>query len=439
MNGIKLVVIGGGSSYTPELAEGIIARHRSFPVKELVLVDIEEGRHKVESVFGLVGRMIAAAGLGIRLSWTLDRRSALDGADFVVSQIRVGGLEARSLDERLPLKYGMIGQETTGPGGFANALRTIPAVMDICGDMEELCPNAWLINFTNPSGIITEAVLTRTKIKCIGLCNIPINMERAVKNFPGLENADVHCGFAGLNHLSFMDSIMADGKEMIRELTASAPNVFNAENIPGIGFPAEFISMLGMIPSPYLKYYYMESMMLEEERAKLRATGKTRALEVMEIEKGLFEKYRNPVLNKKPEELSKRGGALYSEAAVNLMDSIWNDRGDVQVVNTLNGGCLPDLPENSVIEVNCVIGRRGALPVSHGPLAASIRGLIQHAKTYEQLTIEAACEGSREKAFLALAANPLVHDIKNAKLLLDDLLDANRKYLTAFFGKGDAK
>lgn len=434
MSVIKLVVIGGGSSYTPELAEGILAKHGSFPVNEMVLVDIEAGRHKVEAVYGLVGRMIAAAGLNIRLTWTLDRKSALCGADFVVSQFRVGGLEARAKDESLPLKYGMVGQETTGPGGFANALRTIPVVLDICADMEQLCPDAWLINFTNPSGIITEAVLNHTKIKCIGLCNIPINMERAVKSLPGLEKAEVACGFAGLNHLSFIDSIKVNGKEMAKELIASMSTAFNAQNIPGIDFPTEFISVLGMIPSPYLKYYYMEGRMIEEEQVNLREKGKTRAAEVMEIEENLFKKYEDQALDRKPEELSKRGGALYSEAAVNLMDSIWNDRGDMQVVNTLNGHCLPELPEDSVIEINCIIDHRGAAPLEHGLFAMSIRGLVQHAKAYEQLTIEAACEGSRDKALLALTANPLVHDIEKAKLLLNDLLEANREHLERFFG-----
>jgi 6-phospho-beta-glucosidase len=435
MKGIKLVVIGGGSSYTPELVEGVLLRGKTFPVKELVLVDIEAGRSKVDAVFGLVGRMIARAGSDISLQRTFDRKRALEGADFVVSQFRVGGLEARAGDESLPLKYGMIGQETTGPGGFTKALRTIPVLLDICRDMEELCPDAWLINFTNPSGIITETVLNRTKTKCIGLCNVPINMERAVKSLPGLENADVFCRFAGLNHLSFIDSVRVNGQEVLSGLMGGMSSGFNAKNIPGVDFPARFVSTLGMIPSPYLKYYYLEGKMLEEEAGKFRETGRTRATEVMEVEGELFKKYEDPALDRKPEELEKRGGALYSEAAVNLMDSIWNDRGDNQVVNVLNGRCMPDLPEDAVIETNCTIGRSGAVPIEHGPLSDTICGLVQHAKAYERLTIEAACEGSRRKAFLALTANPLVHDVEKAELLLNELLERNREYLERFSGE----
>lgn len=437
MNSIKLVVIGGGSSYTPELAEGILLRKDTFPVKELVLVDIEEGRRKVETVCGLIGRMFSKAGLDIRVSWTFDRKTALEGADFVISQFRVGGLQARARDERLPLKYGMIGQETTGPGGFAKALRTIPVILGLCREMESICPEAWLINFTNPSGIVTEAVLNHTRIRCIGLCNIPINVERAVKRLPGLEKAEVACGFAGLNHLSFLDSIRADGREMLPGLIKGLSSEIRARNIPGIDFPVEFLTTLGLIPSPYLKYYYMERKMLEEEKASLEEKGLTRAEEVMEIERELFRKYGDAGLDRKPEELSKRGGAYYSEAAVNLMDSIRNNKGDVQVVNTLNHTCIPELPRNAVIETNCAIGSEGAVPLDHGQLALPIRGLIQHVKAYEQLTIEAALEGSRRKALLALTANPLVHDAENAVLLLEELLETNKEYLGGFFGKGN--
>jgi 6-phospho-beta-glucosidase len=254
MGGIKLVVIGGGSSYTPELADGLINRRDSFPVKELVLVDIESGRKKAETICALIGRMFGKAGLQTGISCSFDRKEALRGADFVVSQLRVGGLAARSKDERVPLKYGAIGQETTGPGGFAKALRTIPVMLDICRDMEEACPEAWLINFTNPSGMITEAVHKHSKVNCIGLCNIPINMERAVCGFLGADRSRVNCSFAGLNHLSFIGRLRLDGRDVLKDLSGtSAAAGVPVKNIPGIDLPAGFAAILGVIPSPYLK------------------------------------------------------------------------------------------------------------------------------------------------------------------------------------------
>jgi 6-phospho-beta-glucosidase len=437
MGGIKLVVIGGGSSYTPELADGLINRRDSFPVKELVLVDIESGRKKAETICALIGRMFGKAGLQTGISCSFDRKEALRGADFVVSQLRVGGLAARSKDERVPLKYGAIGQETTGPGGFAKALRTIPVMLDICRDMEEACPEAWLINFTNPSGMITEAVHKHSKVNCIGLCNIPINMERAVCGFLGADRSRVNCSFAGLNHLSFIGRLRLDGRDVLKDLSGtSAAAGVPVKNIPGIDLPAGFAAILGVIPSPYLKYYYLERQMFREEREKFDTTGKTRADEVMEVEKRLFEIYADASLYTKPAELSGRGGALYSEAAVALMDSLWNNRSDVQVVNTVNGSCIPELPADSVIETNCVVTRGGAVPLVYGPLPAALRGLIQQAKAYEQLTIEAAVGGDRDRALLALLNNPLVHDLSAAENILKDILEEHAEYLPAFRKRG---
>lgn len=433
MEGVKVVVIGGGSSYTPELADGIIKRYSTFPVRELVLVDIDAGRKKVEIVSNLIRRMFTASGINIPVSYTLNRRSALKGADFVVSQIRVGGLEARARDESIPLKYGIIGQETTGPGGFANALRTIPVVMDICRDMENLCPEAWLINFTNPSGIITEAVLGHSSVRCLGLCNIPINMANTAAGVFGVDRSKVNCRIAGLNHLSFMDSLLIDGNERLQEFIIAVSSEIKAKNISGADIPGDFLGILGLIPTPYLRYYFLEKQTVAEETAKLESTGKTRAGEVMEIEQKLFDIYSNESLVKKPEELSKRGGALYSEAAVELMDSIFNDRKDIQVVNTMNNGCISELPNNAIVETNCIIGRNGAQPLKTGLLPLAVRGLVQQVKAYEQLTIEAAIDGCRDKALLALINNPLVHDVATAKSLLDDILTANKDYLELFF------
>jgi 6-phospho-beta-glucosidase len=429
---MKLTVIGGGSSYTPELADGIIKNYGTFPVTELALVDIEEGRQKAEIICALLERMFKRARLPVNVSVSLDRRRALSGADFVISQFRAGGLAARSKDEKIPLKYGVIGQETTGPGGFANALRTIPEVLALCRDIQQECPGAWLVNFTNPSGIITEAILSHTDVKCIGLCNVPINMEREICKALNMDRPRVRCMFAGLNHLSFIGKLFVDGQDVL--LSGDLPRIGErvVKNITGPEIPADVIDAFRLIPSPYLRYYYLERDMFEEEMEKYAQTGKTRADEVRETEAVLFEKYRDEALAEKPEELSKRGGSLYSEAAVALMNSIWNDSGEMHVVNTLNRGAITSLPYDAVVETNCIIGRHGATPLAYGPLPKQISGLVQHVKCYERLTIEAALSGDVKKAVIALASNPLVRDVKLAKALFEDILAENKEYLSAF-------
>jgi 6-phospho-beta-glucosidase len=430
---MKLTVIGGGSSYTPELADGIIKNYATFPVTELALVDIEEGPKKAEIICALLKRMFKRAGLPVNVSISLDRRCALRGTDFVISQFRVGGLAARSNDEKIPLKYGVIGQETTGPGGFANALRTIPETLELCRDMQNVCPDAWLINFTNPSGIITEAINSHTDVKCIGLCNVPINMEREICKTLGMDKVRVHCMFAGLNHLSFIGKLFVDGQDMLLS-GDGLPRIGESvvKNIAGPDIPADIIDAFRLIPSPYLRYFYLERDMFEEEMEKYRQTGKTRADEVMETEALLFEKYRDETLAEKPEELSKRGGSLYSEAAVALMNSIWNDSGCMHVVNTANRGAITNMPYDAIVETNCIIGRQGATPLAFGPLPRQLAGLVHHVKAYEQLTIEAAISGEAKKAVTALANNPLVRDVKLAKALFEDILSANTDYLGAF-------
>lgn len=428
---MKVVVIGGGSSYTPELLDGIIRRRDSFPVSEIALVDVEEGWHKAGIIRDLLERMLKKAGMqDVPVTLTLDRKKALKNADFVVSQFRVGGLAARSRDERIPMKYSLIGQETTGAGGMAKALRTIPVILEICRDMERICPDAWLINFTNPSGIVTQAVSAHSSIRCVGLCNVPINMQREAALALGLPMERVDCRFAGLNHLSFIGRLYVDGKDILQ--TPQAKQMLRhsvVKNIPDVAMPEEFISGLGFIPSSYLKYFYMETQMLSEQRDHLKKTGHTRADDVVDVEHRLFEQYADPQLDTKPEELSKRGGAMYSEAAVSLMQSIWNDTGEVHVVNTPNRGALPDLADEAVVETNCIIRRSGATPLAYGPLPAAIRGLVQQVKAYEDLTVQAAVEGSREKALLAMMNNPLVHDAATAADLLSEMILANQGFI----------
>ena len=432
---MKLVVIGGGSSYTPELIEGVILHHHSLPITEVVLVDIEAGEEKLRINTDFSKRMIKKAGLPISVSGTLNRREALAGADFIITQMRVGGLDARARDERIPLKYGMIGQETTGIGGCFKALRTIPVMLDICKDIEELCPNAFLINFTNPSGIVTEAILRHTKVKCIGLCNCSINMQYDAADRIQVPVEELDCRFIGLNHLSVMNHAYYNGEDRIADVL----RVYNSDSIvKNIDKDEEmdYIAQdMGCMLSPYLQYFYMERRMLEEETAQAIGLDGTRAEQVKKVEETLFESYKNPALEEKPEALAKRGGARYSQAAINLIDSIYNDRKDVQVVDVLNNGLIPQLPADAVIETNCVISKDGATPLQDTDVPESILGLIEQVKTYERFTIEAAINGDRTKALLAFLNNPLVHDVRDARMALDEMLEANKEYLSNFFDK----
>lgn len=432
MKNLKVVVIGGGSSYTPELVEGIINRIETLPVTELALVDVEAGLEKVRINTALVKRMFEKAGVNTKISYTLDRREALVGADYIMAQLRVGGLEARALDEKIPLKYGMVGQETTGMGGFFKALRTIPVMLEICEDIEEICPNAWLINFTNPSGIITEALLTKSKVKCIGLCNVPINMHYDAAAKLGYDPKDIKTNFIGLNHLSFMNSCKYHDEEVLDQVLETISEEDIVKNISKIDEAEELAKSLGLMLSPYMQYFYFETEMISKEQEELKNGEGSRAEQVMKVEADLFELYKNTELKEKPEELSKRGGSRYSEAAIALIHSIYNNTGDNQVVNTLNKGSISDLDNNVSVEVNCVIDSRGAHPVANGDLPMQVSALVKSVKIYEQYTIEAAIAGSREKALLALLNNPLVHNISEGMKAFDELLEAHGDYLKNF-------
>ena len=429
---MKIAVIGGGSSYTPELMEGIINHKDSLPVTEVVLIDIPEGEEKVSINTAFAKRMVEKAGLPISVRYTLDRREGLKDASFVIAQIRVGGLDAREKDERIPLKYDVIGQETTGPGGFFKALRTIPVMLSICHDMEEVCKDAWLINFTNPSGIITEAILKNTKVKCIGLCNVSINMRYDAAERLSVSPDELDCRFIGLNHLSVMNHAYYQGKDRILD----AVNVENKESVvKNIKKDEEMDAVareLGCLLSPYMQYFYTEKEALRHEKLEAIGLTGTRAAQVKEVEKNLFECYKDVNLREKPAALAKRGGARYSMAAICLIDSIYNDTNDVQVVDVFNNGIIPQLPDDVVIEVNCRIGRNGAAPLA-SDVPSSVLGLIEQVKAYEEFTIEAAITGDRNKALIALLNNPLVHDVRDAKGILNELLEAHKAYLPAFF------
>lgn len=428
---LKVAVIGGGSSYTPELIEGFILNYSTFPVTEIVLVDIQAGFRKLSIVGQLAQRMVAKSGLPIEVKLTLDRRSALEGADFVSTQMRVGMLEAREWDETIPLKYGMIGQETTGPGGMMKALRTIPVLLEIARDMEELCPNAWLLNFTNPAGMVTEAINKHSNIRSIGLCNAPIGAYKWLSSLYQVPPERIYCEFAGLNHLHWISQITVDGESKLPELLANRDG-YSARNVPQYEWNASLLRTVGAIPSYYLKYYYLHRELLAEQQASA-AKGETRAQVVQRLEDELFELYQNPDQAEKPKQLEQRGGAYYSEAAVRLMNSLYNDSGDIQTLNVPNRGILDFLPDDACIEVNCEVRKDGPVPVPVTVVPEAVKGLIHAVKTYEQLAIQAAVTGCRETALTALAHHPLVPSVNDAEAMLDEMLERNQAYLPRFF------
>jgi len=434
MKKLKIVTIGGGSSYTPELIDGFIKRYAELPVSDYYLLDIEEGREKLEIVGRLARRMVEKAGIPMTIHLTLDREEALKDADFVTTQLRVGFLDARINDEKIPLKYGVLGQETTGPGGFMKAQRTIPVLLDICRDMEKYCPNAWLINFTNPVGIVTEAITRNSKIKTLGICSGANSMLMDIAKAYEVNKSQVQARFMGLNHLIFADHIYIDGNEVTEDFIeklaqGSATNAL--KNIPDIGFSARFAKALHMYPISYLKYFFLTREMVDAALADQQTKG-TRGEQTRAIERTLFELYQDETLSGKPKELEQRGGAWYSDTACSIISAIYNDKKEIHVVNTTNNGTTGDLPNHVTLETNAVIDRQGAHPLAYGPLPVKIRGLIQSVKAYEELTVEAAVTGDYDTALLALSINPLMPSTTLAEQILNEYLAVNERYLPQY-------
>lgn len=426
MKPLKIAVIGGGSSYTPELIDGFIKRKDELYAEEIWLVDVEAGLEKLEIVGALAQRMLEKAGLKTKLFLTLDRSEALKDADFVLTQLRVGGLDARAKDEAIPLKHNLIGQETTGPGGFAKALRTIPVILEIAREMEALCPNAFLFNFTNPAGMVTEAVLKHTAIKTIGLCNVPITMRNNIAKMMGVEASDLYIEYMGLNHLVWGSKVFLKGEDittLVLDKLRSGES-FTMKNIPDLQWPPELLEAIQMIPCPYHRYYYLKQESLEEER-QAQATKGTRAMQVKAIEKELFEIYKDTNLNTKPAALENRGGAYYSDAAVSLISAVYNDKQEVQPVNIMNKGAIPNLPYDAVVEINAVVGRSGARGISMSPMPTHLHGLVSAVKSYEQLAIEGIVNDEPNKCLLALINHPLVGDAPAALAVLKDIYFVN--------------
>jgi 6-phospho-beta-glucosidase len=401
---VKVAVIGGGSTYTPELVSGLAG----LPVTELVLHDIDAERRDV--VGGLAGRILDRTGFAGDLRLTDDLDAAVDGADFVLIQIRVGGQAARLRDETLPLACGCIGQETTGAGGFAKAMRTVPVVLDIAERVaERAAPGAWIVDFTNPVGIVTRALLDAGH-RAVGLCNVAIGLQRHIARLLGVEPARVLVDQVGLNHLTWVRAVHVDGSDVLPALLTAHGD----ELARGAGLPRWLLDELGVIPSYYLHYFYAHDIVLAEQRDG----AVPRATTVAEIERELLEMYRDPSLTEKPALLERRGGAYYSEAAVGLVASLSGGGDAVHEVDMRNGGTLAGLADDDVVEVPARVGRDGLEPLGQAPLAPELLGLVQHVAAYERLTAEAAVTRDDVTARKALLAHPLIGQHEMATELL---------------------
>ena len=418
---MKLTVVGGGSTYTPELVAGLARERESLDLSELVLQDPDAERREV--VGGLAARMLAAAGYAGAFSVTDDLDRALDGASFVLIQLRVGGQAARLSDETVPLACGCIGQETTGAGGLAKALRTVPVVLEIASRVRELAADdAWIVDFTNPVGIVTRALLDAGN-RAVGLCNVAIGLQRFVAQLLGVAPERILVDQVGLNHLTWVRAVRLDGADLLPELLVDHGDAL-ADHVD---LPRPVLDLLGAIPSYYLRYFYLHDGVLAEQRA-----GVPRAQEVAEIERELLRLYRDPALTTKPALLERRGGAYYSEAATQLVAALATSSGDVQVVDVRNRGTIAGLADDDVVEVPARVDARGASPLAQPPLASELLGLVQHVAAYERLAVQAAISGERELVSKALLAHPLVGQVPQVEEMTESLLAAGAAHLPQF-------
>ncbi|MFF3858367.1 6-phospho-beta-glucosidase [Streptomyces sp. NPDC002209] len=421
---MKLAVVGGGSTYTPELIDGFARLRDTLPVGELVLID--PATERLELIGALARRIFARQGHPGRVTTTTDLGAGVEGADAVLLQLRIGGQAARLQDETWPLECGCVGQETTGAGGLAKALRTVPVVLDIAEQVRRANPDAWIIDFTNPVGIVTRALL-QAGHKAVGLCNVAIGFQRKFAALLDLAPADIHLDHVGLNHLTWELGVRKggpDGEDLLPRLLAEHGEAVATD----LRLPRAVLDRLGVVPSYYLRYFYAHDAVVRELGHK-----PSRAAEVAAMEQELLALYADPALDEKPELLAKRGGAFYSEAAVDLAAALLGDGGPgpaaLQVVNTRNDGTLPFLPDDAVIEVQARVDRSGPVPLAVPRLDPLYHGLVAHVTAYEDLALDAAVRGGRERVFKALLAHPLVGQFDLAQGLTDRLLAHNKEHL----------
>jgi len=428
---MKITVIGGGSTYTPELVNGFLATVGSLPLKELWLMDIDQPR--LDIVGGFAQRMVKAKGQPFKVVLSLNQREAIAGASYVITQLRVGQMSARRGDEYLGLRHGLIGQETTGVGGMAKALRTIPVILSIAKDIREVAPGALLANFTNPAGLVTEA-LTRyaADVPAVGVCNVGITTKMKILNElekatgSRVESDRAALNTLGLNHLTWHRGFTIDGEEMWPLILAAYVESLKEESEPE--WDVRTIESLGMIPNYYLQYFYYTDKKFESQKK----WPPSRAEEVMEIEKDLLRQYADPALTEPPADLMKRGGAYYSTLATQLINSHHNDLGQIHVVNVRNNGAVTEWPSDWVLELPAKVDKRGIHPLPAAPLPPACFGLISQVKMYELLTVEAAVHGDRNAVYQALLAHPLGPRADKIQEVMEDMLETNKQWLPQF-------
>ena len=427
---MKLAVIGGGSTYTPELIDGVIKRHKRLPISHIYLVDIETT--KLTTIAAFAQRMIKAAGVDIEIEFGTDLASGVRGASFVVSQFRVGTQAARHRDELLGRKYNLVGQETVGVGGFAKALRTIPVALNVARTIVQEAPNAKLLNFTNPAGLITQALIQEVpELTTIGLCNVPWNTRVEIAEAMNVSSTQVSFDYIGLNHLSWIRGVQVDGTDRSIEAIKAFRGLTIEKGKPGDtpAWTQSSIDLLQAIPNYYLSYYYSEKQWI-----KYQSEHPTRASEVMKIEEVLLEKFKDESLVTKPEELMQRGGAYYSDSAAELMADIHTDAGTTHIVNTLNNGAVPGFSDDAVMEIPAIITSNGAQSIKTSAMRNDIDSLVRTVKDFELLTIDAAVTGREDSALRALITNPLGPDISDARNVWADLKKENAGMIGLFNG-----
>lgn len=424
---MKISVIGGGSAYTPGLIEGLIKIRAEVPYTEICLMDIDAP--KLKTVGAIVSKMVAQGLPDVKVPTTTDRIEAIKGSAFILCQIRVGGLEGRVLDEKIPLKYEVIGQETVGPGGFAMALRTLPVMYSIAQDIKEHAPEAWLINYSNPSGMVAGMLAKYTDINAISICDVPIGIQHFVASLLKLPRDKVKLDYVGLNHMGWFRKIFVDGKDimpMIREMGRTTDVIAmlptdDEKTIEESGMMVRIFNKLGIIPSPYLQYYYLG----RESLKKQMEAGKTRGEVVQGIEKELLAHFDEVAQGEDTHLWKSRGGQWHSELMVGMLSSIYNDKGEEFVVNVLNNGAVPGMPGDACVEIPCLIDKRGVRPLTVEKPDTDMLGLMQLVSAYENLTVEAAMEQSYNKALRALNLNPLVPSLEVAEAILNDYIEAH--------------
>lgn len=422
----KISIIGGGSAYTAGIIETFIRESRDFAGSEICLMDIDE--QALQIVVDLARNLVRHAGVDLRITQTTNRDEALRDADFVLTQFRIGGLKARALDEKIPLQYGVIGQETTGPGGFSMALRAIPVAVDLAKTMEKLSPNGWIINYANPTGMVTDAIMRTSSQKVIGLCDEPIGVQNVIARLLRVSSSRLAIDNMGINHMGWLVRVYLDGKDItgrVVRLARLIPEFIFKD--PQYRACIRLMREYGMIPSPYLAYYYFQDEIIKKARGQ-----KTRAEVIMKQLPEIYGHYAEQAKAQKPRLRKRRGVAGHADLAVKVIGAIANDKKERYVVNIKNQGAIPDFSPDQIVEVPAIVGKHGAVPIKMGPLPEKIRDLILAVKKAEDLNVEAALTGSYEKALAAFKAHPLIPTPELAPKILDELLAAHRAYLPQF-------